>query len=141
MSKGETSVQASAEQVTYANILFYGSWAGILIMVITYLVYVLGAMAPHIPLEEVPHYWGMSADQYLHEADIGAGWAWAALLGKGDFFNFLGIAFLGVLTIIGYLTLIPAYFKRQDLAYGTIAILEVLVLVLAASGILGSGGH
>ncbi|MCF8105818.1 MAG: DUF1634 domain-containing protein [Desulfohalobiaceae bacterium] len=141
MTTAEKNVKASPEQLRYANILFYGAWSGIAVMIITYLIYVFGILSPHIPLHEVPNYWGMSADQYLHEADIGQGWAWAALLGKGDFLNFLGIAFLGLLTIIGYLTLIPAYLKKKDTAYVTVAVLEVLVLLLAASGFLGSGGH
>mgnify|MGYP006284657421 CR=1 FL=1 len=141
MTAAQSNVQASPEQVTYANILFYGAWAGIALMVITYLIYIFGLMSPHIPLHEVPNYWGMSADQYLLEANVESGWGWASLLGKGDFLNFLGIAFLGVLTIIGYLTLISAYIKKGDKAYSLIAIIEVLVLVLAASGILGSGGH
>ncbi|MCF8039215.1 MAG: DUF1634 domain-containing protein [Desulfohalobiaceae bacterium] len=141
MTTAEKNVKASAEQIRYANILFYGAWSGIALMIITYLIYVLGILPPHIPLHEVPNYWGMAADQYLHEADIGRGWAWAGMLGKGDFLNFLGIAFLGVLTIIGYLTLIPAYIKKKDTAYAIVAILEVLVLLSAASGFLGSGGH
>lgn len=141
MSTEQHNVQASPEQVTYANILFYGAWAGIFLMIFTYLIYISGLMTPHIPLHEVSNYWGMSADQYLHEANVEAGWGWATLLGKGDFLNFLGIAFLGILTIVGYLTLISAYIKKNDKAYSIIAILEVLVLALAASGILGSGGH
>ncbi len=141
MTANQNTVQASPEQITYANILSYGAWGGIALMVITYLIYITGLLTPHIPLHEVPNYWGMSADQYLHEAEIGRGWGWALLLGKGDFLNFLGIAFLGILTIIGYLMLISAYIKKKDKAYTVIAVLEVLVLTLAASGFLGSGGH
>jgi len=32
-------------------------------------------------------------------------------------------------------------FRKKDTVYGILAILEVLVLVLAASGILKAGGH
>ncbi len=141
MTTAQNTVKAAPEQITYANILSYGAWAGIIVMVITYLIYISGLLAPHIPLHEVPNYWGLSADQYLHEANVESGWGWAVLLGKGDFLNFLGIAFLGVLTIIGYIMLIFAYIKKSDTVYTGIAVLEVLVLVLAASGILGSGGH
>jgi len=37
--------------------------------------------------------------------------------------------------------LIPSYIKQKDTFFLVISILEVCVLVLAASGILGSGGH
>ena len=141
MTADQNTVKASPEQITYANILSYGAWAGIVVMVITYCIYISGLLTPHIPLHEVPNYWGLSADQYLHDANVKSGWGWAALLGKGDFLNFLGIAFLGVLTIIGYIMLISAYIKKSDKAYTIIAVLEVLVLTLAASGILGGGGH
>ena len=62
-------------------------------------------------------------------------------MNKGDFLNFVGIALLAVLTLICYLFLIAGYKRRKDWAYFVIAILEVAVLALAASGILGTGGH
>jgi len=83
----------------------------------------------------------MSVNEYLHVAHVPTGWGWASMVGKGDFLNFIGIAFLGGLTIIGYLTLIPAYWKKNDKIFVVICTLEVLVLSLAASGILGSAGH
>lgn len=70
-----------------------------------------------------------------------AGWAWLKKLSKGDFLNFLGIAFLSGVTIVCYLRIIPILFRKKDSVYGILAIIEVLVLVLAASGILKSGGH
>ncbi len=63
------------------------------------------------------------------------------MLNKGDFINFLGIAFLALLTIICYIVLFFGYVKKKDKIYATIVIAEILVLALAASGLLGSGGH
>ena len=42
--------KASPEQVTYANMLFYGCWGGLGIMAVTYVLYVTGILAPHVPL-------------------------------------------------------------------------------------------
>ena len=33
---------AAPEQITYSNLLFYGCWSGLALMIVTYLIYVLG---------------------------------------------------------------------------------------------------
>jgi hypothetical protein len=70
-----------------------------------------------------------------------AGWAWFGNLQFGDMLNFLPIAFLSLLTIICYLAILPGLIRKKDTAYVVIAILEIIVLAVAASGILGTGGH
>jgi hypothetical protein len=63
------------------------------------------------------------------------------MLGKGDFLNFIGIAFLAGVTIICFFPIIPIFLKKKDKVYAALAVVEILVLVLAASGLLKSGGH
>jgi hypothetical protein len=62
-------------------------------------------------------------------------------LGKGDMLNFAPIAFLGAVTIFCYLAILPIFIRKKDTVYTLLAVLEVAVLVIAASGILGAGGH
>jgi hypothetical protein len=69
------------------------------------------------------------------------GWSWLKNIGKGDYMNFVGIAILAGLTIACYLAILPALLRKKDMAYFVIAVAEVLVLTLAASGVLKSGGH
>jgi hypothetical protein len=114
---------------------------GLIALVGTFIVYAAGILKPLIPLEKVQHYWVMSVADYLHESGIKAGWAWAGNLGYGDMLNFAPIAFLSGLTIVCYLAILPGLMKKKDTAYVVLAILEVVVLSVAASGILGSGGH
>jgi len=45
------------------------------------------------------------------------------------------------MTIVCYLVLVRGYFRQKNWIYTVIAILEIVVLSLAASGILGRGGH
>ena len=71
---------------------------------------------------------------------IVVGWGWVAVLNMGDYLNFIGIALLALVTIVCYLGILPTLFRNKDWVYGTIAILEILVLSLAASGIV-TGGH
>mgnify|MGYP001050683500 CR=1 FL=1 len=139
--KKVVETKASPEQIIYADILFYGSWSAIAIMTITYILYITGILDPYIPLKDVPLYWSKNVHSYVEEARIPLGWGWLVLIGKADFLNFIGIVLLGALTIIGFISLIPAYIKKKDTLFTVIAIIEVLVLVLAASGILKTGGH
>ena len=65
----------------------------------------------------------------------------ASLIGKGDICNFVGIIILAGLTIVCFVQLALSLARRKQWLLCVIAILEVLVLVLAASGILVGGGH
>ena len=134
-------VKVPEEQVRYADLLFKGAWAGIAVMVVTYFIYVSGTFTPHIPLEEVPNAWGMRVTDYVETYGIPLGWGWTGLIGKGDFLNFAGIVLLAGMTIICFLTLIPTYVKRKDWPLTGIVVAEIVVLLVAASGIFGTGGH
>ena len=135
------AVNPSEEQVAYANILFYGCWVGLLVMAVTYLLYVFGIVTPHVPLTEMPTYWSMSVTEYLAKADVPSGWGWTSLLSQGDFLNFIGIVILAGLSIVCYARVIPLFLRKQDKVMLCIAVVEVIVLLVAASGLVGSGGH
>lgn len=141
MSEQQQSSSPMPEQVAYANLLFLGCWAGIFILITTYFIYISGLLGAHVPIELVVNNWDKGVGEYLKITDSPVGWDWVGLLHSGDFLNFIGLALLATLTIFCYFILIPGYIKRGDKIYTTIAILEVLVLTVAASGILGSGGH
>jgi hypothetical protein len=133
--------QATEEQILYANILNKGMLVGLLGLVVTFIIYGAGILEPKIPLEQVQNYWVMPVSEYLQLTGIHAGWAWLGNLGYGDMLNFLPIAFLSLLTIICYLAILPGLMRKKDTAYVVLVIVEVVVLAVAASGILGSGGH
>ena len=139
MNKPDTN--APAEQLVYANILFYGCWSGLALMLVTYILYVTGIMDPYVSMDNVVKYWALPVGQYLADNNVPTGWGWSTLLNHGDFLNFLGIALLGGLTIVAYVPVTLAYFKKKDYAFALIALLEVLVLCFAASGIVGGGAH
>jgi hypothetical protein len=48
---------------------------------------------------------------------------------------------LALMTIFCYLVLVRGYIRQKNWIFTVIAILEIVVLSVAASGILGSGGH
>lgn len=134
-------VKATEEQIAYAKVLDFGMKAGLLSLIVTFVIYISGILAPHVPVGELSKYWSMPVKEYLAATGIHPGWSWLGMLGKGDFLNFIAIAFLAGVTIFCYVRIIPILLSKKDSVYGIIAVLEVLVLVLAASGILKAGGH
>jgi hypothetical protein len=138
---GKMAEKATEEQLLYASILNKGMILGFLGLIVTFIIYGAGILKPIIPLGEVQNYWVMPVGDYLHESGIKAGWAWLGNLGYGDMLNFVPIALLSGLSIVCYLAIIPGLLKKKDTAYVVLALVEVIVLCVAASGILGSGGH
>ena len=143
------NTQATEEQVQYAAILEKGMYAGLVLMVITFALYVLGIMAPIVPLSEISTYWSMPVHDYLvaintnfiHWEHLPTGWSWVKLIGYGDFLNFLPVTILSGITILCYMVITPGLFARGDKAMGIMSIAEVLILTLAASGLLAVGSH
>jgi len=134
-------LKATEEQLAYAKLLDLGMKVGLLTLIVTFIVYVFGIFTPHIPMDELPNYWKLPVKEYLKVTGIHTGWTWLSMVGKGDFLNFIPIVFLAGVTILCYIRIIPILFRKKDSIYAILAIVEVLVLVLAASGVLKSGGH
>jgi hypothetical protein len=135
------AARPSKEQVIYANILVVGVWVGLALLFITYAVYLSGLMPHHVDISLVTGNWDKGVHEYLEITHSPQGWGWVSLLGNGDFLNYIGFAFLGLMTVLCYLVLLKGYIAKKDWIYAVIAFLEIMVLSLAASGLLGSGGH
>jgi hypothetical protein len=147
LSSEASTDEPHAEQLLYAKVLEMGMYLGLVVLFITFALYVSGILAPAVPLEQIANYWNLGVHEYLesvngaylHLEHPPTGWAWVTMLGKGDYLNFIGIAILGGVTIICYLAIVPTLLRKKDNAYLTMALLEVLVLAMAASGILAVG--
>ncbi len=135
------SLEATPEQVLYAKVLSVGMYFGLGLLFVTYAIYVCGFLTPEIPFEDLSHYWTLSVHEYVEEAGIETGWGWVGMLGKGDFLNFIGIALLAGVTVLCYVCIIPVLARSKDWIFVILAVLEIAVLSLAASGILKAGGH
>jgi hypothetical protein len=141
------STKATDEQLLYANILEKGMLVGLILMFITFAIYVFKIMPAAVPLSEIAGYWSQPVhdylvainDNYLHLDHLPTGWSWLKLITKGDFLNFIPIAILSGVTIICYLAIVPGLFRRGDKAYGIMALAEAAILTLAASGLLAVG--
>ena len=149
MTDAVTRPRVDDEQLRYASILEIGVYLGLAILLVTFALYGSGAIAPSVPLHELPNYWGLSVHeylettnaQYLHHDHIITGWQWISVIDKSDYLNYVGIVLLAGVTAVCFLGIIPTLLRKHDRVYATMAALEVIVLVLAASGLLAVGGH
>ena len=137
--KKHVLLEATPEQLLYARILEIGMYIGLLILFITFGLYTFGILDPYIPLDKISNYWSMNVHDYLKHAEIKAGWAWLGMIKYGDFINFIGVAILAGVTIICYASIVPTLLKNNDKVYAILAVLEVIILSAAASGILAVG--
>lgn len=136
----ENTQLQKAEAHRYAILLDWGTNLGLVVLVLGFAAYVLGFTAPHVSLDQLPQLWNQPVAIYLQKTNTPIGWGWLVHAGKGDMFNLVGIAILAGCSLPPLLGLIPLYLKRRDYAYAGICAAIILVLVLAASGVL-TGGH
>lgn len=139
-SISENTQLQKAEASRYATLLDWGTRIGLVFLVLSFTAYVFGFIAPQVSLDQLPQLWNQPVAIYLQKTGTPTGWGWLALAGKGDMLNLVGITLLAGCSLPPLLGLIPLYLKRRDYAYAGICAAIVLVLVLAASGVL-SGGH
>ncbi len=139
----------SDEQLLYARILAAGMYTGLVTLLVTFAIYLTGAMEPAVPISELPRYWTMDVQTYLHTVNAEylhrehalTGWWWVSALGSGDFLTWSGIALLACVTPVCFSGIVPMLVRRRDWIYAAIAVTEVAILALAASGVLTAGGH
>jgi uncharacterized membrane protein len=137
------------EQLLYAKILASGMYTGLCILLLTFAIYLSGVVQPAIPIDRLPEFWTMDVahyleavnTRYLHHEHLLTGWAWLSVLEHSDYLNFVGIVVLSTVTLVCFLGIIPALLRKRDYAYAAIAVVEVVILTLAASGVLTAGGH
>ncbi len=129
-----------AEQERYARWLARGSRLGFALLVLGFAAYVSGLVPPQVPIDRLPGLWGQPAEAFLAAAGIRPGWGWAALVHRGDVMNLVGIAVLAAASIPCLLAVAPIFRARGERALVAICLLEVAVVLLAASDLL-SGGH
>lgn len=147
MNAETKDLQGSEEQVLYAKVLASGMYLGLVILLVTFSLYVFGIITPAVPCDALANYWGLDVHHYLEAVEndhlqlghVVTGWSWVKLLGKGDYLNFLGIAILSLVTILCFMSIIPTLIRKGDKVYAVMAFIEVIILSLAASGILTAG--
>jgi hypothetical protein len=131
--------EPGAEQRAYARLLGWGSAGGLALLVVAFLVYVTEALPPLIDVVQLPRVWTLSAREIAAQEGHPAGWQWLSLLHHGDIVNLLGIALLASCSILPLMAVAALYWRGRERVYALVAAVQVLVLVLAASGLVTIG--
>jgi len=132
-------VAPPGEQLRYAAWLEGTARSGLVLLVVSYFAYVLGLVAPLVPLDMLPTLWNQSAAAFMQQTGSPNGWGWLALAARSDLFNLFGIAILAGGSMLCLLTVIPLYARQGERVYVLVCALQIAVLLLAASGLLTAG--
>lgn len=65
------------------------------------------------------------------------GWGWVRRVNEGDLAAILGIAILAAANIFCFARTLPDLIRRRERVFAIICALELIVFLVAASGILG----
>lgn len=127
-------------QTVYARWLGWGTWIALALLIGAFLAYVFGVAPSALPMADVPRFWILPLERYLALSGSATGWAWLEMLDKGEYQSLAGMALLCLVTVACYLRLLPLLLARGERLHAAIAAAQILVLLLAASGLL-AGGH
>ena len=133
----ETSdFENAAEQQLYARIVYHMNHLGLFVLVVGFVLYLTGMLAPNVPLEDLHKYWSLPLDQYLEKTGAPTGWQWISELGYGDAAPLLGIAILASITIVCYLVLFFKFLRRGIRPLVAITVIELFLMLLSASNLI-----
>ena len=128
------------DQERYARLLAIGTNTGLAMLVILFGIYMFGALDPHVPHERLPDLWHLPSGKVLEHAGIAAGWGWTDFVHRADILTLVGIVTLAFCSVPCLLAVMPIYWASGQRMLFAICALEVAVIALAASGLVG-GAH
>jgi len=120
----------------YARWLDVGVRLALAALVLGFGLYVFGVLEALVPPQELLRFWHLPAEHYVAATGAPTGWRWLAMLAKGDYLNFVGIALLAGITLACYARIIPPLAARGERLQAALAAAQLLVLVAALSGVL-----
>ena len=134
----KTGHDALEAQRGYARTLAWGTRIGLGLLVLSFAAYLLG-LAPYVPIEQLPELWRKPASNLLAQTAVQAGWGWAAHLPRSDMLVMAAIAVLATCSIPCLLVAARVFQRARERVLVAVCVLEVAVLILAASGLLAVG--
>jgi hypothetical protein len=132
-------IHIAPEQIRYAEWLRWSGWLGLAVLVGAFGLYVAGVLPPVIPVDQLPQAWRLSSRELMLQHGLQGGWSWIRSIARGDMLNMLGIAILSGCSALPLLAVTGIYLRRGDRLFAALCLLQVAVLVLAASGLIAPG--
>lgn len=139
VSRSVREIKPAEDQQRYARVAHYMESIGVTITVVGFVLYASGLLSSSLPIQEVPNYWAMRVADFVRTTNMPRGWRWLSHLHQGDGLSVLGLFVLASATPVCLLSIVPILVSERDLPYVIIVLIQVAVLVTAASGILRIG--
>ena len=123
----------------YAKIIARLVTIGLAILVLTFLIAAVGILPSDIAPESVAASWHLSASEFTETVGQKSGWSWIERLPAGDAVSEGALTFIAGITIVALAILLFTRIKRLEPAYVAIVGFQIVVLILAAAGVVS--GH
>lgn len=124
------------DQERYARVLSWGSHIGLAVLVAFFAIYILEVVPPLVPHEQLSELWSSPSSEFLGGAGVEKGWDWARFIHHGDVLNLVGIAILALCSVPPIAAIMPLYWASRRRAVFVVCALELVVIAVAASGLL-----
>lgn len=131
---------ADSIQKRYAGIIARLVAVGLAVLAAAFVLYASGLLPSSPPIEDMPELWHLDAPGLAERLDRPAGWGWIAGLGDGQTLAFAALVLLAATSIVALAVIGVTFVKNRSFAYATIVALQLVVLLLAASGLIRAGG-
>jgi hypothetical protein len=122
-------------QHVYARWLDAGTKLAFVLLVSGFAGYVIGITEPYVPLERLPDLWTLPVEHYNAAIHAPVGWHWLHHWWRSDYLTYFGIVALLLTTIASMLRAASVLLVLGERLQAAIALLQVVVLVLAAAGV------
>ncbi len=122
-------------QRVYAAVLAWVSICGLVLLGLSYIVYLSRLIPLSVPIEAIADNWHLRADELNAKLHLPQGWNWTDDLMHGDILSFASVIFLAGGTFVCLAAVAVAFIRERDVAYSIIVLLQIGVLLAAAAGI------
>ncbi|MDT9546602.1 MAG: hypothetical protein HQ516_02770 [Chlorobium sp.] len=127
------------EQLAYAGVLDKLSHFAMLFLAGSYAAYIFELLPQKVSIAEIAANWHLRAPLMQEKLDAPLGWSFMSGMEsfwRGDALSYLAIIIICMIPVICLLVTAPVFFREKRLVFGIIALLQVLILLVAATGIL-----
>jgi hypothetical protein len=123
----------------YARLLALGARLGLVVLILTFVLYMAGLTRPQVPLQQLPALWSLPVDEFLRASGMARGWGWLGQVRHGDVAGLVGIVILLGCSLPALFVLALLYGRRGDRVFVGLCLAQLAVLLLAASGVFSGG--
>jgi len=127
------------EQLAYAGVLDKLSHFAILFLAGSYATYIFNLLPPKVSIADIAANWHLRAPVMQAKLNAPLGWSFmsnAESFWRGDALSYLAIIIICMIPVVCLLVFSACFFREKRPVFGVIALVQVLILLVAATGIL-----